>query len=156
MGSPLQIQLAAPAEIPALTAMSRRAFDSDILVGAPEVGGPPDYDSAAWHEKMRAKGHLYAISREGRLIGGVILFPNHQEKSMYLGRIFLDPEFHGRGWGTEAMKQLFRQFPETTAWYLDTPVWNVRTNGFYPKLGFAETARDSQSVNYCRTTAQNP
>ena len=30
----------------------------------------------------------------------------------------------------------------------ETPVWNVRTNSFYPKCGYVETGRDSESVYF--------
>lgn len=147
-GYKLEIKPTKQDEIKIMTALSKAAFDTDILVGAPEMGGPPDYDSEPWHEKMRAKGHLYTIYWEDRPIGGAVLFPNAGEKSIYLGRIFLDPEVQGRGLGLEAMDCLEKLFPEMELWCLDTPVWNVRTNPFYRKAGYREVSRDQESVGY--------
>ena len=33
---------------------------------------------------------------------------------------------------------------------LDTPVWNVRTNAFYSKLGYHEIKRDKEFVFYSK------
>jgi len=51
MVSELDIKLASPEEIKIVTNISKRAFDTDVMVGADEVGGPPNYDSEKWHKK---------------------------------------------------------------------------------------------------------
>ena len=33
------------------------------------------------------------------------------------------------------MQEIERMFPAVKEFYLDTPVWNIRTNTFYQKLG---------------------
>ncbi|MHA2351269.1 MAG: hypothetical protein ACXADL_16755 [Candidatus Thorarchaeota archaeon] len=45
MKDKIEITLAQPEDAEILTEISKRAFDSDIEVGAPGPGGPPDYDS---------------------------------------------------------------------------------------------------------------
>ena len=45
-------------DIKELTAISIKAFDSDIQFGGKEAGGPPDYDSESWHRKMMEQNHL--------------------------------------------------------------------------------------------------
>lgn len=45
MVSELDIKLASPEDIKIVTNISKRAFDTDVMVGADEVGGPPNYDS---------------------------------------------------------------------------------------------------------------
>ena len=41
-----------------LVALSKRAFDSDVEVGAPSIGGPPGYKSMPFHMKMARLGNL--------------------------------------------------------------------------------------------------
>ena len=41
-------------------------------------------------------------------------------------------------------------FPDVKEFTLDTPVWNVRTNAFYTKLGYAEVRRDDQFIYYSK------
>jgi GNAT superfamily N-acetyltransferase len=118
-----------------LAEISRRAFDSDSVVGAPGPGGPPGYTSADWQAQMMGVGDYYSITVDGALAGGAIVFamgPGHHE----LGRIFVDPERHGQGIGRRALALLFAAYPRAQRWTLDTPVWNRRTRFFYESLGF--------------------
>ena len=134
-------------EIPELTRISKAAFDTDNLMGNPETGGPPDYDSVAWHESMMVSGNLFTAMCEGKLIGGAILFPDANHKEIYIGRIFVDPAHFRKGYGIAIMEQIEKMFQGFFC-KLDTPVWNVRTNRFYTKLSYQETGRDEETVYY--------
>jgi hypothetical protein len=46
------------------------------------------------------------------------------------------------------MENIEKMFPNITTWHLETPVWNIRTNSFYKKLGYLEMYRDKESVYY--------
>ena len=132
-----------------LVEISKAAFDSDIEVGAQKAGGPPEYDSEAWHIEMMNQGHLFAAIIENMVVGGAILFRDERCSSfMYVGRIFIAPRFFRRGYGTQLMEQIEAMNPDVTMWCLDTPVWNTRTNRFYKKLGYAEKSRDDEMVYY--------
>jgi GNAT superfamily N-acetyltransferase len=130
------LRRAQPAEAEALAEMSRHAFDGDLELGlAPGPGGPPGYDSLQWQAEMMAAGRYHAITVDGALAGGAIVFgmsPGHYK----LGRIFVDPEWHGQGIGKRAMALLFAAYPLAERWTLDTPTWNRRTRHFYESLGF--------------------
>ena len=134
-------------EIPELTRISKVAFDTDNLVGNPETGGPPDYDSEPWHAKMMECGNLYTAIDQNTIIGGAVLFPNAEQKELYIGRIFIDPVHFQKGYGIAIMEQIARMHPGFLC-KLDTPVWNIRTNRFYTKLGYQETSRDGETVYY--------
>ena len=131
-----------------LNGISKRAFDSDILVGAASPGGPPGYMSAAFHTKMARQGHLYKLTDEGLIVGGAILFLKHDV--LNVGRIFVAPEHFRKGYGTVMMQKVEKLFPEVKEIVLDTPVWNVRTNSFYSKLGYREIKRDQEFVFYSK------
>ncbi|MFA9375293.1 MAG: GNAT family N-acetyltransferase [Lachnotalea sp.] len=145
----MDIKLASPEEIKIVTNISKRAFNTDVLVGANEEGGPPDYDSENWHKKMMLSHNLYTIMQEDYIIGGAVLFQDKRNKEiMYVGRIFIDPNENKKGFGLEAMKYIEKMFPKIKIWRLETPVWNIRTNSFYKKLGYMEMYRDKESVYY--------
>lgn len=136
-------------QIPTLVDISKAAFDSDVAVGAPSVGGPPEYDSAAWHVEMMEQGHLFTATAEGAIVGGAVLFRDDKNPSfLYVGRIFISPDHFGKGYGMELMKQIETMDPNVTTWCLDTPTWNRRTNRFYHKLGYVETKREDDMVFY--------
>ena len=145
----LNITIARPEDIKALTDISKSAFDTDVLVGGAELGGPPDYDSEKWHTKMMKNNYLYTITQGDSIIGGAILIPDDSDKTvMYVGRVFIDPKEHKKGFGLEAMNFIEEMFSDIKTWRLETPVWNIRTNSFYKKLGYLEMHRDSESVYY--------
>jgi GNAT superfamily N-acetyltransferase len=126
---------ATPEEAEALAEISRRAFDSDPALGGPGPGGPPGYASADWQAQMMTVGRYHAVTVDGALAGGAIVFgmgPGHCE----LGRLFLDPKWHRQGIGKRVMALLFAAYPDAQRWTLDTPVWNRRTRAFYEGLGF--------------------
>lgn len=148
----IEFKKAQKEQVEELTQISKAAFDTDIEVGADEVGGPPDYDSVKWHDKMQKQGNLYAFSNNGKLVGGAILFQDRKDKHVvYVGRIFIAPQYHRQGLGIEMMKHIQQNFLGVQVLRLETPVWNVRTNAFYKKCGFQQMFRNQESVYFEKT-----
>lgn len=136
-------------EIIAVTNISKRAFESDRKPDCDDVSGPPNYDSITWHAKMVAKNVLYAIKEENQIVGGFLVFKDRQnDKAMYLGRIFIDPDYHRLGYGRQVMAMIEEMFPTIKIWKLETPLWNERTKAFYQNIGYVEISRDSESIYY--------
>ena len=129
-----------------IVAISKAAFDSDIHVGASEPDAPPDYDSVPWHIQMKNEGHLLQVVLDGEIIGGAILFKDGE--TLYIGRIFIDPAHHRKGYGLALMEMVETYYPGIRKIKLDTPLWNVRTNAFYTKLGYCEVKRDEEFAYY--------
>ena len=61
----LQLLKAGTPDALTLTGISKRAFDSDILVGAESTGGPPGYMSVPFHTKMARQD---AKKEEGEIL----------------------------------------------------------------------------------------
>ena len=131
-----------------IVAISKAAFDSDIHVGASEAGGPPDYDSIAWHIQMRNEGHLLQAVIDGEIVGGAILFVDKDGETLYIGRIFIDPVHYRKGYGLSLMKMVEAYYSGIKTIKLDTPLWNARTNAFYTKLGYCEVKQDEGFAYY--------
>lgn len=143
----MEFRKSVASEIPTLVRISAAAFGTDADVGAPEAGGPPGYDSVEWHASMLVDGHLYTFLDDGgMMLGGAILFP--EAEALYVGRIFIEPAQFRKGFGRQLMAEIEKAFPNSKTMKLDTPTWNVRTNRFYRKCGYLETARDQESVYY--------
>ena len=49
------------------------------------------------------------------------------------------------------MHEIEALFPGVRTFTLDTPVWNIRTNSFYQKLGYAEAKRDEALVYFVKS-----
>ena len=131
-----------------IVAISKAAFDSDIDVGAPEGERPPDYDFVPWHIQMQNEGHLLQAVIAGEIVGGAVLFVDKDGETLYVGRIFIDPVHYRKGCGLSLMKMAETFYPGIKKIKLDTPIWNVRTNAFYTKLGYREVKRDKEFVYY--------
>ena len=144
----LQLLKAGTSDALTLNGISKRAFDSDILVGATSPGGPPGYKSVAFHTKMARQGHLYKLIDDRLIVGGAILFLKNDV--LNVGRIFVAPEHFCKGYGIIMMQEVENMSPEVKEITLDIPVWNVRTNSFYSKLGYKETKRDKEFVFYSK------
>ena len=132
-----------------INSISKRAFDSDIAVGAPSKIGPPGYKSVGFHVKMAKTNHLYKLSVDGLIVGGAILFTDGLQ--LNIGRIFVDPEYFRKGYGIFIMQEIERIFSDAKEIFLDTPVWNIRTNAFYQKLGYTEYKKDDEFIYYIKS-----
>ena len=142
----LQFLKAGTADAVSLMCISKKAFDSDVEVGASSVGGPPGYNSLSFHTKMARMNCLYKLVDDYKIVGGALLFLKDNE--LNIGRIFVDPEYFRKGYGIFMMQQIEESFAKVKVFTLDTPIWNVRTNAFYQKLGYVEVRRDGDFVYY--------
>jgi RimJ/RimL family protein N-acetyltransferase len=144
---------ARPGDAEPLAQVSKRAFDEDVHYGAPGLGGPPGYDSAAWQAKMMRLGEYFKIIVGEQTVGGMIVF-RKRVREHELGRIFIDPDYQNRGFGTLAFQFLWREYPLAKRWTLGTPAWNLRTRHFYHKVGFSELGEDGHGgILFERQTA---
>ena len=144
----MKLENAEPKHIERIVAISKRAFETDIEVGGAMGDYPPEYDSVLWHEQMRNEGHLLRAVVDGEIVGGAILFLDKDVETLYIGRIFIDPVHHRKGYGLSLMKLVEAYYPGIRKIQLDTPLWNVRTNAFYRKLGYREVNRDEGFAYY--------
>ena len=145
----LEFVKASTSDVLTLNGISKRAFDSDVEVGADAPCGPPGYMSVPFHTKMARSNCLYKLTDNGLIVGGAILFRNNDK--LNIGRIFVSPENHRKGYGSFMMEKIEEMFPDVNEINLDTPVWNKRTNAFYTKLGFIKTKQDDEFVYYSKS-----
>ena len=149
----LQFIKASTSDALTLNGISKRAFDSDVLVGAPSTGGPPGYMSVLFHLKMARSNHLFKLVDNGLIIGGAILFLN--DEKLNIGRVFISPENHRKGYGIFMMHEIEALYPMVKEFTLDTPIWNIRTKSFYTKLGYTEVRRDTEFIYYSKQRVNN-
>ena len=142
----LQFLKAGTADAVSLMCISKKAFDSDVEVGASSVGGPPGYATLSFHTKMARMNCLYKLVDDYKIVGGALLFL--KDDVLNIGRIFVDPEYFRKGYGIFMMQQIEAMFLQVKTFTLDTPIWNVRTNAFYQKLGYVKVRRDGDFVYY--------
>jgi GNAT superfamily N-acetyltransferase len=130
-----------------LAYICKRAFDTDVDVGAPGPGGPPGYDSPGAQVRLMGFMDYHKVFLDGEVVGGVIVGYAGEEHRV-LERIFVDPDHHNRGIGTRAMELVYGLYPGVKLWTLGTPEWNARTKNFYEKLGFVQVGWDLGDPNW--------
>lgn len=141
------LRLTTEEEIEMITKISIDAFHSDYLIGLEPNDGPPGYDSVKWHKEMQKEKHLFSYFNDGGImVGGAILFPSFDE--IYIGRIFISPKYHRKGYGISLMNDVEKMFSSVKRFKLDTPTKNIRTNSFYKKLGYIQTNVDGDFAIY--------
>ena len=145
----LQFLPAGTSDALTLTGISKRSFETDVSVGGPSKGGPPGYMSVQFHTKMARMKHLYKLTDNGLVVGGAIL--SLKDDVLNIERIFVAPEYFRKGYGLFMMKQIEELFSNVKKVLLDTPVWNVRTNSVYKKLGYKELRRGKGLVYYVKS-----
>ena len=145
----LTFMKAGTSDAPVLNSISKQAFDSDAGVGTASPGGPPGYQSVSFHVRMARMNHLFKLADEnGVILGGAILF--RQGDTLNIGRVFIDPQHFRKGYGIFMMREIEAMFPDVKVISLDTPIWNIRTNAFYTRLGYSEVKRDNDFVYYSK------
>ena len=144
----MKIEKAEKFQLEKIVAMSKRAFETDTKVGGSVGDYPPEYDSVIWHEQMLNEGHLFQVVVDDEIIGGAILFISENKESLYVGRIFVDSFHHKKGYGISLMSLIEKLYSSVKEINLDTPIWNIRTNSFYKKLGYIEIKQEDGFVFY--------
>jgi GNAT superfamily N-acetyltransferase len=128
---------AEPHDTEALVRVAIAAFHHDsILYPEIEIGGPPGYESAAVMRQKIAEDECHKIVEGERIIGGIVVFVKGNGH-YHLDLLFISPDYHNHGIGTQAMRFIEDTYP-ATRWTLDTPTWASRNIHFYEKLGYVK------------------
>lgn len=98
----------------------------------------------------RGEHSYFAIEVDGKLIGGCGLHHSHRrDGSTEFGIGIYDPEYIGKGYGSDAIRTLLRWAFQIQNWrrvHLRTLACNERAIRTYQKLGFVEEGRLRQQV----------
>ncbi len=131
----ITLEPAIPADAETLVKVQVAAFHYDsVLYPGVELGGPPGYDSVDTALEKMDEHIYYKIVMDGQIVGGIVVFdegPGH----LHLDLIYIDPTYHDRGIGTQAMHLLEEKHP-ANKWTLDTPQYAIRNQHFYEKFGY--------------------
>jgi ribosomal protein S18 acetylase RimI-like enzyme len=135
----IEIKLAESDDAEILADISKRAFDSDVEVGAPGPGGPPGYDSPDHQKRMieNPAGNYLKVMYDGKIVGGTTVW-KISDAHYEIFNVFVDPNYHRKGIGKESFRLILVKYPQAKRWTLDTPKWNTRTKAYYENLGFRQ------------------
>lgn len=126
-----------------------KRFRADVLVWADVWPKDPSYEEVRLRfgeqEHSSREWRLWVYVMDGRLIGEVSLTDiNHSRGAAEFSIVLFDPDYWGRGYGTEAarmfLEDAFSRFNLETI-YLYTAHSNRRAISSFQKLGFKTTER---------------
>ncbi|MFX1250862.1 MAG: GNAT family N-acetyltransferase [Promethearchaeota archaeon] len=122
-------------DIPILTQLMTKAYDTLTIQYLGKKSGPPGYSSTATHEYWMKSAIYYKIVYNNQyIIGGFIITIQHDV--LYLNILFIDPKFQNMGVGTKVV-QFIEQIDKNIAFIkLNTPKWALQNHYFYEKLGY--------------------
>lgn len=137
----ISFERADPADAEDLVRVQVAAFHHDaVMYPGVAAGGPPGYDSAA-HMRASIRDHeCYKVLHAGEPIGVIVVF-DYGEGHYHLDVIAIDPAYHSRGIGTQAIQFIERIYP-ASRWTLDTPSYALRNQHFYEKLGYVKVGEE--------------
>ncbi len=134
----LTFERATAADAETLVRLQIAAFHDDArLYPGVEIGGPPGYDSVEATLRKIHQEEFYKILCDGQAVGGIGVVDEGQGH-FHLDMLYIHPDYHSRGIGTQAMRFIEQTYPAATKWTLDTPVYAVRNQHFYEKLGYVK------------------
>lgn len=136
----MKIRQAESEDITTIIHLIRKAFALSIQTYGES---PPGYDS--W-QKVRDhidNKHCFVIcDTKNTIVGGAIVYAKGED-SMYLSRIFIDPDCSKQGLGQQLMQYLFSQFLPIQIWTLHCVAADSKLHNFYTKLGFIKVGEET-------------
>ncbi|EGC92072.1 conserved domain protein [Turicibacter sp. HGF1] len=112
----LSFEILHETDLTILTPIMERAFDEDtrIHLNKPK-GGPAGYDNGDFLRRfgLHPNSTSYKISMDGKPIGSIILWLNHDTNIHFLGNIFIDPSLQNKGIGLKIWNFIEKQYPNT-------------------------------------------
>jgi GNAT superfamily N-acetyltransferase len=126
-------------DVGTIAPIMKRAFDADTQMhtGKP-AGGPPGYDDGSFLKQwaLHPESVSWRILSEGSPIGAVIVWPKPSGEH-FLGCLFVDPAYQGKGLGLTAWRFIESEYPDAIRWSTETIATSRRNHYFYVnKCGF--------------------
>ncbi len=121
-------------DIPQLTQIMEKAYDSLALSYLNKKYGPPGYNLELFHRHWMNRGKYYKILYKDAIIGGFIL--DYYSNILFLNYFFIDILYQGKGIGSHVLK--FLDSLPNYCIEANTPEWALRNQEFYLKNGYKQ------------------
>ena len=123
---------AAQDELPDLVPRVQAAFAIAVVEETGEaLTEPIPSDAEVWESFDDPHSEILHIVADGRRIGGAVVSIPADTQLNSLDLFFIDPGFHGQGFGRRAWQAIEKRYPLTRVWETMTPHFETRNIHFY-------------------------
>lgn len=137
-----------------LTDIKRKVFDAEKEKWLPFAENvvdyniqPPGYDSIEMGKYMIHELNYFKILYHEELVGGVIVTLEGKRHGR-VDRIFVDPDYQGKGIGSAAIRLIEEKFPQVKSWELETSSRQLNNHFFYEKMGYKKVFESEDEFCY--------
>lgn len=130
---------------------AREAYKDEKYRFANEKDSYDGYPSTNWVIHDIKKYTYYKILLDKKIIGGAYIW--EKSDGVYIIEDFcIHPSYQNKGYGKEALLQLEKINLNIKVWTLTTPIYSIRNQHLYERLGYREIGRGEedgiQSIKY--------
>ncbi|WP_342481571.1 GNAT family N-acetyltransferase [Paenibacillus sp. FSL L8-0340] len=149
----MNIRRATTADAGLLAEVMKRTFDLEMKRWATEENEydnnlrPPGYDSAEMHKYFIRESDYFVLEVEQHIAGGFSINYTGRRHAR-LDKIFIDPQYQGRGFGSKIMSFLEEEFPAVRVWKLETSSKQLSNHHFYEKAGYTRIYESATEFGY--------
>ncbi|WP_242218588.1 GNAT family N-acetyltransferase [Bacillus cereus group sp. BfR-BA-01380] len=152
----IRIEKASIIDAETLTAISKRTFDEEAKKWLPDQESiidyniqPPGYASIEMTKYMIKELNSFKIIYNETIVGGIIVTLSGQSFGR-IDRIFVDPNYQGKGIGSKVITLIEKEFLNVRAWDLETSSRQINNHFFYEKMGYEATFKTEDEYCYIK------
>lgn len=139
-----------------LTELKRRTFDEEVKKWLPNQNDvidnnikPPGYSSIEMTKYMIRELEYFKVLQDKEIIGGIIITISGKNFGR-IDRIFVDPNYQGKGIGSRVINLIEEEFPDVRIWDLETSSRQINNHYFYQKVGYRTTYETEDEYGYLK------
>lgn len=139
-----------------LTALKKVTFDEEAkkwLSKQDDVTDyniqPPGYSSIEMTTYMIKKLNYFKVIYDEAIVGGVIVTVSGKSYGR-IDRIFIAPDYQGKGIGSKVINFIEKEFPTVRTWDLETSGKQINNHRFYEKMGYRTTFETEDEFCYIK------
>ena len=125
---------------------ARRWLPTDQLICDYNIQ-PPNYDSIEMTKYSIRELEYYKVIYSGKVVGGIIITLAGKRFGR-IDRIFIDPDYQGKGIGSKVIALTEELYPSITNWNLETSSRQINNHFFYEKNGYHTTFKTKDEYCY--------
>ncbi|MED2792614.1 GNAT family N-acetyltransferase [Bacillus wiedmannii] len=139
-----------------LTEIMTRTFDEEVKRWLCVQGDvidyniqPPGYSSVEMMKYSIEELDSFKVIVDEKIIGGIIVTISGKSYGR-IDRIFVDPDYQGKGIGSHVIKSIEVEYPSIRIWDLETSSRQLNNHHFYKKMGYEITFKSEDEYCYVK------